>query len=70
MPERCPACSEELLPRPCEKSHVVFLRAESGAIIIADAEHTLHKCGSLTRRDEIELLKDANVLFGNELDEL
>jgi hypothetical protein len=64
----CPVCSEAVLAPPSEQSHVTYLRAETGAIIIADGEYPLHRCDSLTREDERDLLRDAGLLFGGELD--
>ena len=68
-PDRCPFCQETIRPSLRGLNHVVYLRGTTGVLIIADVEHLLHKCKSLTRSEEIELLRDANLLFGNDLDE-
>jgi hypothetical protein len=64
----CPVCSGAVLAPPNEKSHVIYLRGKTGAMIIADGEYPLHRCESLTRDEERELLRDAGRLFRGELD--
>jgi hypothetical protein len=66
--ELCEVCGGPIKDPPRAGSRIVYLRAGTGAMIIADAEFPLHKCDSLSRDDEQDLLRDAGMMFGDEND--
>jgi hypothetical protein len=55
----CPFCSALITHYPDSASRLQVLRAASGYLMISDMERLVHKCDSLSREDETELLADA-----------
>jgi hypothetical protein len=61
--EICELCGGRIIEPPRHDSRIIYLRAPTGALIIADGEYPLHKCESLSRDDERDLLRDAGAMF-------